>query len=104
VLERRAHLDRLHVDALELGAEAAYRAEDYRRADQLVSRAVERDPLRERSWRLSMRVKSALGDRDAVTAVYQRCIIALQSIGVAPEEGTTALARRLRGEVAPRQP
>jgi DNA-binding SARP family transcriptional activator len=101
VVERRALLAELHTDLLEMGALAAYRDEDYLRSDQLAAQVLERDPLRERSWRLAMRVASALGDRDRVAALHRRCVRALDEIGAAPEAATTALARQLRGEGTP---
>jgi len=98
VVARRQHLYELQTDVLEMGAHAAYRTDDYRRADALAAQVLERDPLRERSWRLAMRVASALGDLDRVGAVYRRCARALSDINAVPEAGTTALARQLRGE------
>jgi two-component SAPR family response regulator len=100
VVGRRERLDRLHTDVLEMGALAAYRIDEYPKAGVLAEQALQRDALRERSWRLLMRVASALGDRDRVTSVYRGCVEALADIGAVPEAGTTALARQLRGEPA----
>lgn len=98
VVARRERLREMHTNVLEMGADVAYRGDDYRRADALTEQVLERDPFRERSWRLAMRVASALGDRDRVTSVYRRCTESLAELGAVPESATTALARQLRGE------
>lgn len=101
VLARREHLENLLTDALEMGAHIAFRDDDYRRAGELGQQVLDRDPLRERSWRLLMRVASAVGDGDRVTSTYRRCAQALAEIGATPELGTVALAKQLRGERTP---
>lgn len=102
VVARRQRLDVLQTDLMEMGAHVAFRNEDYRRADAVAEQVLARDPFRERSWRLAMRVASALGDRDRVTATYRRCAQTLADMGTAPETSTTNLARQLRGEPVPR--
>ncbi|WP_028656420.1 BTAD domain-containing putative transcriptional regulator [Nocardioides sp. J54] len=101
VLARREHLATLLTDVLEMGGHIAFRDDDYRRAGELGQQVLDRDPLRERSWRLLMRVASAVGDGDRVTSTYRRCVQALADIGATPEPGTVALAKQLRGEQAP---
>lgn len=98
VVARRERLERLRTDVLEMGATAAYRTGEYRKAAAFAEQVLQRDELREQSWRLLMRVASALGDTDRVTSAYLRCVDALRGIGAAPEPGTAALARQLRGE------
>lgn len=101
VLTRRSHLDLLMIDLREMASEVAYRTGRYVEADAWGRRVVSDDPLRERSWRLLMRVASALGDTDRVTAAFRDCSMALREIDAQPEEATAALFRHLRAEVRP---
>ncbi|MFT4011296.1 MAG: hypothetical protein QM655_14775, partial [Nocardioidaceae bacterium] len=102
VAERRERLASLHTEMIELDAHLAFGSDDFRTADARAVEALERDSLRERSWRLRMRVAAALGDRDRVTSLWRGCVAELARIGAEPEDATTVLARNLRGEPSPR--
>jgi DNA-binding SARP family transcriptional activator len=54
------------------------------------------DPLREASWRLTMRIANALGDEDGVIRAYMSCERALATIGTEPGSTTQELLTRLR--------
>jgi DNA-binding SARP family transcriptional activator len=57
---------------------------------------VEHDPYRESSWRLLMRIASALGDENGVIDLYRRCERALDELGTRPAATTNALLQALR--------
>jgi DNA-binding SARP family transcriptional activator len=54
------------------------------------------DPFREATWRLAMRIASALGDDDRVIARFRSCEQALREIGAEPSETTRRLLEALR--------
>jgi DNA-binding SARP family transcriptional activator len=96
VEERRERLARRAADARHEAAKAAFaagRLQDARRQAALV---VEHDPYRESSWRLLMRIASALGDENGVIDLYRRCERALGELGARPAATTHALLKTLR--------
>ncbi len=94
--ERRAELAGLAADARHEAAQSAFEAGRYREAEALASAVLRADPYREATWRLLMRVASALGDDDRVIAMYRRCQRTLSKLGVSPSRSTTALLEALR--------
>ena len=54
------------------------------------------DALRERAWRLLMRVSAAQGLEDRVIDAYGRCEAALETVGLAPSVSTGLLVAGLR--------
>ena len=63
-----------------------------REAVTLAERAVERDPVAERGWRVLMAAHRALGDRVAALRAYDRCRRELaDGPGVEPSQSTRAL-------------
>jgi two-component SAPR family response regulator len=51
-------------------------------AHRLCDAVLRTHPLREGSWRLSMRIASALGNDDAMLAAYRNCELALATLGM----------------------
>ncbi|WP_322937774.1 BTAD domain-containing putative transcriptional regulator [Nocardioides bizhenqiangii] len=97
----RDRLERLHQEALEIGAEAHLGAGRARVAVDLASRAVARQPLREAAHAVLMRALAADGDQAAALSCYLdlRRVLAAE-LGVDPSPETTALYERLlHGEV-----
>lgn len=93
---RRQHLQELAITARFEAAWVAYQLERYAEARQLIDRVVAADPLREAPWRLSMRVRSALGDDDGVIRAFHRCRQALAEIGTRPSDTSCRLLEALR--------
>lgn len=96
VAERREELnelaDRVRFDA----ATAAFEAGALIKARDLLQKVLRRDPYREASWRLQMRLASAIGDEEAVLAAYGSCEAALTALGVATSQATRDLLVALR--------
>ena len=96
VEERRERLARRAADARHEAAKAAFAGGRYGEARLQAALVVERDPYRESSWRLLMRIASALGDENGVIDTYRRCERALAEIAARPAPTTHALLRALR--------
>jgi ATP/maltotriose-dependent transcriptional regulator MalT/DNA-binding SARP family transcriptional activator len=94
--DRRQHLGELSITARFEAACVAYEVERYAEARQLVDHVVRADPFREAPWRLSMRVRSALGDEDGVIRAFQRCRQALAEVGTRPSITSVRLLESLR--------
>lgn len=94
--ERREQLAARAVEARGEAAELAFVSGRYREARELAEAALRADPLREGTWRLAMRIASALGDDDGVIAAFRRCERALAEIGAAPAPSTRRLLELLR--------
>jgi DNA-binding SARP family transcriptional activator len=92
----REALARLALEARLDAADWAFDLGSYRQAEALVDAVVQRDPYRERAWRLRMKLLGALGDSDALVRCYQRCSATLASIGLEPAPSTRRLVDHLR--------
>jgi DNA-binding SARP family transcriptional activator len=96
VEERRERLARRAADARHEAAKAAFAAGRFQDARRQATLVVEHDPYRESSWRLLMRIASALGDENGVIDLYRRCERALDELGTRPAATTNALLQALR--------
>jgi ATP/maltotriose-dependent transcriptional regulator MalT/DNA-binding SARP family transcriptional activator len=96
VEERRERLARRAADARHEAAKAAFAAGRFQDAWRQAALVVEHDPYRESSWRLLMRIASALGDENGVIDLYRRCERALDELGTRPAATTNALLQALR--------
>jgi DNA-binding SARP family transcriptional activator len=96
VLARRRSLTELATDARCEAAWLAFAAHRDAVAEQLTSRVLSDDPLREAAWRLAMRLARARGDDRGVTEAYHGCTLALSQIGTSPAVSTRRLAEELR--------
>jgi ATP/maltotriose-dependent transcriptional regulator MalT/DNA-binding SARP family transcriptional activator len=96
VEERRERLARRAADARHEAAKAAFAAGRFQDARREATLVVEHDPYRESSWRLLMRIASALGDENGVIDMYRRCERALGELGTRPAATTHALLKALR--------
>ena len=89
--------------SIPLGVGAAGRAVreaegDYGAAIELARRLLSRDPLREASYRLLMRLHLLNGDRGAALHVYHSCASVLQEeLGVEPDPATRRQYEQLHG-------
>jgi DNA-binding SARP family transcriptional activator len=89
VLPERERLLQAHLSALERLAAMREAQGDYGAAIELARRLLSRDPLREATYRLLMRLHALNGDRSAALHVYHSCVSVLQEeLGVAPDPGT----------------
>lgn len=97
VFERARHRT-LARRALTLASRAASERGDAAEALAAASLLLTLDPCRERSHRLIMRLHAAAGDRAAALNQFRACGDILRAeLGLAPSEGTQALARELSG-------
>jgi DNA-binding SARP family transcriptional activator len=96
VLARRDEIAALMTSARIDTAIAAYAANQFAMAAVLLDEVVRIDPLRERAWRLLMRVSAAQGLEDRVIDAYRRCEAALETVGLAPSISTRLLVDGLR--------
>ena len=94
--DRREYLENLAQDARMTAAELAFATGSLREAERLVELVAREDPFREATWRLAMRISSALGDDDRVIARFRSCEQALREIGAEPSETTRRLLEALR--------
>ncbi|MBV9919021.1 MAG: hypothetical protein JO153_21155 [Solirubrobacterales bacterium] len=93
---RREQLVALIANAQFEAAQLALTSGRYEEAEQLISRVLTADALREGGWRLAMRIAAALGDDDEILRAYQRCERALATIGTSPTASTQRLLDQLR--------
>lgn len=94
--ERRQHLAELATSVRSAAADAAYAVGRYPDAQRLAETVLAADPLREAMWRISMRIRSAIGDYDGVITTFGQCERALSAAGTRPTASTRALLDRLR--------
>jgi DNA-binding SARP family transcriptional activator len=94
--ERRQQLAELATTVRAAAADAAYAADRYPDAQRLAEAVLAADPLREATWRTSMRVRSAAGDYDGVITTFAQCERALGAVGTRPTATTRALLDQLR--------
>jgi ATP/maltotriose-dependent transcriptional regulator MalT/DNA-binding SARP family transcriptional activator len=94
--ERADHLRDLANDARQMAAEAKFELGDYRAADQYVQRILSENPFMETTWRLAMRLASAMGHGDRVIALFRSCQEALALLEIKPSESTRRLLDALR--------
>lgn len=96
ILEDRERLKQMYVAALQTSAQQKEAAGDYVAALTLLLRLLQKDPLREETHRLVMRLHALKGDRAAVLHAYQNCTTLLkQELGVEPSSITRQLYGRL---------
>lgn len=89
----RARLGRLAQAVLRATAKERAREGRHAEAVGLAERLLSRDPLREKSHRLLMRLHARAGERSLALAQYQRCReILSKELGVEPSPETAALA------------
>ena len=91
VLDERARLRDLLIDALERLCAALHGSGEDADAIACAERLVRVDPLREASYRLLMRLHDARGDRARALRAYHACTAALErDLGVGPSDATRA--------------
>lgn len=97
----RDRLERAYLEALEIGAEAALRLGENRRAVALAKDAVSAAPLREAAHLLLIRALAADGDQAAALAAYDTLRHSLaDELGIDPSPAAGAVHRQLlRGEL-----
>lgn len=92
LLGERERLQLLFQDALWSLAEAQRSLGRQKDAAETLSRLIEADPLRERSYRALMGLYLSQGDRAAALRVYKQCVARLASeLGVPPSPDTQRL-------------
>ncbi len=94
--DRRLGLQAARDDALVEAGILAFDAGMYSDAEELASRAIAHDPVREDAWQVRMQTMSALGDYPAVLRAYRECERELAAAGAKPTETTVVLLERLR--------
>ena len=92
----RDRLERLHQDALEIGADGLLATGHAREAVALAAQAVARQPLREAAYLLLVRAHAAEGDQAAAVAAYLdlRRMLA-DELGIDPSPEATAIYEQL---------
>jgi DNA-binding SARP family transcriptional activator len=93
---RREEINALLLSARIDTALAAFAVNRFAVAGALLDEVVRLDPLRERAWRLLMRVSAAQGLDDRVIDAYRRCEAALDTVGLEPSPSTRLLVTGLR--------
>ena len=93
---RRRELFDLVTDARHQAAELAFSLGRHVEANELVTQVLSADRFREATWRLKMRLASALGDDDGVLAAFHGCEQALATLGTRPASSTRQLLEQLR--------
>lgn len=98
ILEARLRLSTDCAILCELAARDWMEADDLLRALAAARRRLQLEPLDEAGYRTLMEIQTALGDRAAAMATYHRCVTVLeQELGLAPDDATEQLVRRLLG-------
>jgi DNA-binding SARP family transcriptional activator len=88
-LPERERLLQAYLSALERLAAVSEAEGNYGSAIELARRLLSRDPLREATYRLLMRLHTLNGDRSAALHVYHSCTSVLQEeLGVTPDPST----------------
>ena len=97
LLVERERLHLLYEDALWHSAQAQQSAGATADAIHTLTRLIEADPLRERSYRALMNIHAQAGDRTAALRVYDQCArLLVEELGIAPSAET----KRLREQIA----
>jgi DNA-binding SARP family transcriptional activator len=94
--DRQRRLTDLASDARHDAAELELERGAYGEALELVDHVLREEPMRERAWRLKMRIADMLGDSDGVLRAYRDCVRELSILGVEPTASTRDLLVRLR--------
>ena len=93
---RQAQFRELHLQALDVLAEASTTIGDYPDAVAAAEEAIERQPFRESSHVLLMKAHDAAGNRSAALRAFERCRALLRAeLDVEPSLATTAAHRRI---------
>jgi DNA-binding SARP family transcriptional activator len=96
---RREELRTHYLDALTLLGRAWQGIGNYRRAEQVYLKTLERDPAREETYRDLMALYAARGNRAEIIQTYRQCVEQLQAeVGMPPLPETVELYRRLLSE------
>ena len=95
-LDRADAMVLLTNEVLSEAAQVSYDLAEYTTAQRLVNRLLHRDPYRESTWRLSMRLAGEMGNGDRVIDLFRTCQESLRSVGTEPAESTKRLLRDLR--------
>ena len=103
LLDERERLRQRQLEALERLAELLEGAGEHAQAIPYAERLLSQDPLRERTYRLLMRLFDARGDRARALRVYHACVATLErELGVEPAPAThDAYEALLPAEPAP---
>jgi non-specific serine/threonine protein kinase len=98
ILAERERLGQVYASLLERLVAALEARRSFRLALAQAGRLLDRDPLREETYRLLMRLHDQEGDRAGVTQAYRRCVATLrQELDVRPSAATEELYARLNG-------
>jgi len=93
---RQAKFRELHLQALEVLAEASAATGDYDDAVAAAEEAIEREPFRESSYVLLMKAHDAAGNRAAAVRAFERCRAALRTeLDIEPSATTVEANRRI---------
>ena len=93
---RQAQFRELHLQALDVLAEASTATGDYDDAVAAAEKAIEREPFRESSHVLLMNAHDAAGNRAAAVRAFERCRASLRAeLDIEPSPATTAAHRRI---------
>ncbi|HMU62274.1 MAG TPA: BTAD domain-containing putative transcriptional regulator [Gemmatimonadales bacterium] len=96
-LAARDRLGRLYLEGLTAHAEALLKARQWTEAAEVFGRILQKDELRERTWRQLMVCLARQGEREQALRAYDRLATLLQrELGEDPEPETVALAGRVR--------
>jgi predicted ATPase/DNA-binding SARP family transcriptional activator len=96
-LERRAHWRQEHLLALERSAELHAQLGRLSEARTRCRQLLEREPYRESTWLLLMRLHAAAGERAEALCAYERCCEVLQEeLGVDPSPALQAFYEDLK--------
>jgi len=101
---RREQLEHLEVHLRQELAERLAACGQTLQASEQLEQVLMRDPTREETHRLLMRLYDSAGQRDRALKQYEACHAALRrELEAEPEEETTRLYQRIRGTVRPPQ-
>lgn len=93
---RQSQARELHLQALDVLAEASTATADYDGAVTAAEEAIEREPFRESSYVLLMRAHAAAGNRSAAVRAFERCRASMRvELDIEPSAVTTAVYRRI---------
>lgn len=96
LLVERERFELLNQEVLWSLASAQQKARDDAGAAQTLTRLIQTDPLRERSYRALMKVHARQGDRAGALRVYAQCAQALDTdLGIEPSPETQQLRDRI---------
>ena len=93
---RQGQFRELHLQALDVLAEASTATGDHDDAVAAAEEAIEREPFRESSYVLLMKAHDAAGNRAAAVRAFERCRASLQAeLDIEPSAATHAVHRRI---------